>query len=42
MISKKTIWALFLLSASTQAFAQDPNAQKFAAEINVKDILKSI
>jgi len=42
MISKKTIWALFLLSASTQAFAQDPNAQKFAAEINVKTAKKHL
>ena len=42
MISKKTIWALFLFSVSTQAFAQDPNAQKFAAEINVKKAKKHL
>lgn len=42
MISKKTIWALFLLCSSTQAYAQDPNAQKFAAEINVKKAKKHL
>jgi hypothetical protein len=42
MISKKTIWALFLLCVSTQAFAQDPNAQKFAEEINVKNAKKHL
>ena len=42
MISKKTIWALFLLCVYTQAFAQDPNAQKFAEEINVKNAKKHL
>ncbi len=42
MISKRTIWALSLLYVSAQAFAQDPNAQKFAEEINVKNAKKHL
>ncbi len=42
MILKKTIWALFLLCISTQVFAQDPNAQKYAEEINIKKAKKHL
>lgn len=42
MISKKTIWTIIWLCISTQAFAQDPNAQKFAGEINVKTAKKHL
>lgn len=42
MISKKTMWALFMLCASVHAFAQDPNAQRFAEEINVKNAKKHL
>ncbi len=37
MMIKQSILALLVLGFSTQGYSQDPNAQKFANEINVKN-----
>jgi hypothetical protein len=36
MMLKKTLWVLLATGISVQGFAQDPNAQKYAAEITAK------
>jgi hypothetical protein len=42
MMKKKAIWALLFLAISIQAFAQDPVAQKYAAEITIKSVRKHL
>jgi hypothetical protein len=42
MMKTKALWALLVLGISTQAFAQDPVAQKYAGEITSKSARKHL
>ncbi|MDO8991789.1 MAG: peptidase, partial [Daejeonella sp.] len=42
MMIKQSLLALLVLGFSTHGYSQDPNAQKFAAEINVKNAKKHL
>lgn len=42
MISRKSLWAFALIGVSLQAIAQDPIAEKYAAEINPKNAKKHL